>query len=196
MGIWMSSFSLIDRVFLGSAVVGGTLFLARMIMVLLGLGADGDGVGGTALPVDHDVDTGHQTDLSFKLLSFQALMAFFMMFGLAGLAMSQGSKFAALISLPVAAGAGVASVWVLRWLFSFFSKMQSSGTMDLKAAMGQRGRVYLTIPDSGMGKLELVVQGRMRVMSAVSLDGKAIPTDAQAEVVEIQSGDILVVRRY
>lgn len=196
MAEWLAGLAVVDKVFLGTAIVGGTLFAARMVMTLLGVGGDDGGDGGDSGDLDHDTNTSEQTDLSFKLMSFQAFMAFLMMFGLAGLAMSQGSKFAALISLTVAMAAGLSSVWVLRWLFSFFSKMQSSGTLDIKQAIGRRGRVYLTVPARGPGKVEIVTQGRMMVMNAVSAEGTAIPTDEEVEVVEVRPGDLLVVRRF
>jgi hypothetical protein len=61
--------------------------------------------------------------------------------------------------------------------------------------VGKKGRVYLTIPQGGVGKLELVVSEHKRVLSAASVNGDPIPTDALAEVVEVKAGDMLVVRR-
>ena len=88
-----------------SAIFGGTLFILRTALLLFGGGLDfGAGDGDVHLEVDHSFDLDHDlhhdvhtdvevdhadADLSFKLLSFQGLTAFFMMFGLVGLAFTQ-----------------------------------------------------------------------------------------------------------
>src|SRR3970040_851782 len=70
----------IEIFYWASAIVGGILFLFRTALLFIG-GDIGDTDG------DGDVFDGDgDSDFSFKLLSLQGLTAFFMMFGLSGLA--------------------------------------------------------------------------------------------------------------
>jgi len=67
--------------------------------------------------------------------------------------------------------AGLLAVWLISWVFTLFGRLQHSGTMDLRNAIGKNGRVYLTIPKGGTGKVEVEVQGGLNVLDAVSEDG-------------------------
>ena len=95
----------LDSVYIGCAVLGGLLFFVQLVMQFLGHHADVD-VGGGHVGMPHDVSG--TADTSFKLLSFQGLTAFFMMFGLVGLAMHRQSGASPALSLCVAIAAGSA----------------------------------------------------------------------------------------
>ena len=60
--------------------------------------------------------------------------------------------------------------------FQAFKRMQSSGTMNLKNAVGEEGEVYLTIKENEPGKVRVAVQEHLKVFDAVSDDGTEIPT--------------------
>ena len=174
-----------DTVFLACAALGGGAFLVRTLMQLIGAGADhGDAAG------VHHADG----DAGFRVLSFQGLAAFLMMFGLVGLALVRQSGVAAALALILAALAGVATVWVIARLFAFMGRLQSSGTINMWSAVGQEGSVYLTLPRGGLGKVEVVVQGRLGVFDARAEDGAELPTGSRISVVSVESGDVLVVQ--
>jgi hypothetical protein len=107
--------------------------------------------------------------------------------------MSRSSGLNHLVSLGGGLAAGLASVWVVDRLFRLFGKLQHSGTIDLRNAIGSEGTVYLTIPGKEPGKVRLEVQGHLKVLDAVSRDGGKIPTDARVKVVEVASNNVLVV---
>ncbi len=183
----------VDKVFLVCALVGGILFVVRVI--LLAVGGDGDH-GGDVSEVDvHDVHVGADADASFTLFSVHGLTAFFMMFGLVGLALSRETGAGAALSTLGGGVAGVASAFLMAWIFSLFVKMQHSGTLNIQNAIGNQGTVYLTIPEGETGRVRVTVQGRLKVFDAVSEDKTTIPTDASIEVVEVVSGNILVVKK-
>ena len=93
----------IEIIYWAAAIIGGTLFILRLIMMVIGGGlGDGD------VDIPHDVDIPQDihiagdihadvsgdhaaADMSFKLLSVQGLTSFFMMFGLVGLALLKGN---------------------------------------------------------------------------------------------------------
>jgi hypothetical protein len=211
----------LEWVFIGSAVIGGTLFLFRMVMMIMGgldfgdadvphdfdTGFDGmhglEGVDGMDADFAGDFhgDTGHVGDidhassaLSFKFLSLQGLTAFFMMFGLIGLAILRANVW------PIAAigggtGAGLFTVWVMGVLFTALGKLQSEGNINIKNAVGQQGTVYLTIPSQGSGQVSVTVQGSLKIFDAVSEGKQKIATGEKVKVLNIIDNKTLLVTK-
>ena len=184
----------LEHVYIGSASIGGALFLVRMLLMFLGgeLG-DADGADGAG-----DVDHGgmHASDIGFKVLSLQGITAFFMMFGLVGLAILKGTSPGTPWSLLSMAGgtvAGLGTVWVIAKLFMMMKSLQSTETLDMDDAIGTVGTVYLTIPVEDTGKVQITVRGSLGVYNAVSEEKKEIKTGEQVMVVRVVSGNVLVV---
>jgi hypothetical protein len=197
---WFNELTALEKAFAFCAAFGGMLFMVRVVLMLFGMGdheADvhPDVDGDIADQVDAGVESAGQadaSDFSFKLLTMQGVTAFFMMFGLVGLAMTRGSGLAAGWALAGGAAAGLLAVWLISWVFVFFKRMQHSGTMSLGNAVGQTGKVYLTIPQGGTGKVQVVVQGRLAVLDAVSEDGSDIPSDRAVAVTGVKAGTLVV----
>ena len=83
---FLTDLTWIETVYWASALIRGILFVFRAALFFIA--GDVDDLDGI---VDGDADISHgETDLSFKLLSLQGLTAFFMMFGLTGLALVSG----------------------------------------------------------------------------------------------------------
>ena len=185
--------------FLISALIGGGLFIARMALFFFGGDSHTDGsdahTGGFHID-GSDTHTGDlgDTDISFQFLSLQGLTAFFMMFGLVGLAFS-AAGFGALISVAGGLVAGVFTVWVVSKVFLGMQSLQSDGTIRIENAIGQEGTVYLTIPEGGVGKVNTTVQGRLREFEAVSQDKKKIETGQGVKVVNVIGRDRLIVEK-
>jgi membrane protein implicated in regulation of membrane protease activity len=185
-----NSLSPVQKFFLFSAVVGGAIFIVRMILMLAGLGG-------------HDVhdgqfdysDTHADADASFKLFSLHGLTGFFMMFGLVGLGLSRQRLIPDLVAGAVGVLAGLATVWVIGKVFSGMAKLQSDGTLRLSDAIGQQGKVYLTIPAGGAGQVQVAFQGRLMIYEAVSANKESIKTGDQVVVIDITGGNILVVEK-
>jgi membrane protein implicated in regulation of membrane protease activity len=176
----------LELVFTACALVGGTMFLIRLVLQLLGFGTDE--------PVDHpgEIDASH-TDASFKMLSLLGITAFLMMFGLGGRAMLESRPGHALPALVVALLAGGISMWLMAWLFKAMKKMQSDGTARPEKAVGLEGSVYLTIPANDVGKVQIAVNGRLSVLDARAAGGQSLPTGARVKVVRIANGNVLEV---
>ena len=90
---------------------------------------------------------------------------------------------------------GVLAVWLIAKGMSMVRGLQSSGTIGMKNAIGEKGSIYLTIPPGGTGKARVNVQGRLLVLNALSKSGEEIKTGAQIEVVEIAGDNVLVVEK-
>ena len=127
----------LDLLFASAALVGGLLFIAWFFLLMIGGLAGGllDGVG-------VDVDMG--ADLSFKAFTFQGIVAFVLMFGLVGLALSRSDQHQ-MVALLAGTVAGGASMWTMGKMFQVFYSVQSSGNMNIDNAVGKKGTVYMRI---------------------------------------------------
>lgn len=143
-----------------------------------------------------DMDMDIDGDVGFALFSFRGITAFGMFLGWTGfLTLRSGnSLFLAIIAGVIA---GTIAVWLAYHLIKFLLKFQSSGTLDINRTIGKRGTVYLVIPekDKGIGKVNIVVQGALRELDAVT-DGEAIPTGETILVYGITEGGQLLVKPF
>jgi len=203
----------IDRVFAGCAIVGGALFVVRMALFAIGgMGADADVDADVDFDVDVDVDADFDVDAdvdveagagealedssaSFRMVSVQSVTAFFMMFGLVGLTLRKEADWEEALAIVGAMVAGVASFWFIAKVIALMRRLQSSGNIRLANAIGQEGSIYLTVPAGGVGKVRVIVQGRLRHVSAVARDDQAIRTGEQVTVVGMGADNTLVVER-
>jgi membrane protein implicated in regulation of membrane protease activity len=207
----MATMTAVDKIFLGCAVFGGALFAVRVALFFFvghaGTDADTSFDGGadvhadfgTDVDADADVHTelhhGGDSDTSFKLLTFQGITAFLMMFGLVGLAMRMDSSAAEPMAILAASMAGLLALYVVGKLFAFMRGLQSSGTVDLRNAVGQEGSVYLTIHAGGTGQVRVTVQDRLRIYEAVADGEGEIRTGESVKVVNVLGGKLLVVQK-
>lgn len=185
----------LELVFVTCAAFGTVLFVARLVLMLVGGGQEGDADGadgdaGQELG-DHDFS---DSDLSFKALSLHGITSFFMMFGLVGWALVRQGNIAPVHSIAGGTVAGLSTIWVMKKLFQMAGKLQRSGTMNLKNAVGQEGNVYLTIRPGQVGKLEIIFQGRQAVLNAMTEGNEEIKTGQRARVVGVNA-DTLVVEK-
>ncbi len=218
----MEEMTVVDKIFMGCAVFGAALFIVRVALFFIGhagtdadagLDADADFHAdfGTDVDADMDVDgdVGHVdvgghgdihhggggSDASFRLLTLQGIMAFLMMFGLVGLAMHINSRSSEPLAILAAFAAGMLALYVVAKLFAFMKGLQSSGTVDLRNAVGAQGSVYLTIPAGGIGEVQVAVQERLRIYEAKAEGGEEIKTGQNVRVVKVVGGNVLVVQK-
>ena len=190
--------TVLDKIFVVSAVLGGLVVIIRLILQFVGGDADAD-MGDIDVDMDVDVDVADGSmdtgDAGISLLSLQGLSGFMLMFGLVGLALHRQTEVASYWSIAGGFAAGLLMMWILARLMMFFKKLQSSGTLNLQNALGKEGQVYLTIPSRGLGKAQVVVQGRLKVLEARAQDDEAIKTGERVKVAKLVSGNVLVVKK-
>ncbi|HOX07752.1 MAG TPA: hypothetical protein PK280_15235 [Planctomycetota bacterium] len=177
----------LEWVFLICAVVGGTVFVLKLLLQLFGASVEH-----ADLAVTHDVDGG-DADASFKLLSLQSITAFLLMFGLTGFVMLRHAGLHPGWCVLGGAASGCLMVVLIGCVFKGFMRMQSSGTLDLRNAVGQEGTVYLRIPPGGTGKVQIPVQGRLLTLDAVSDAREELKSGERVKVGEVVSGGVLKV---
>jgi hypothetical protein len=200
----------LELLFILCAAIGGGLFAIRLVLFFLGgFGdTDADGDVGDAGDIDvgdagdaGDIDAGDgdigdavESAAAFKLLTLQGITAFLAMFGLVGLACYKADLGGA-ISVGGGTAAGAVSVAIITKLLAALLRLQSSGTINLKNAIGQDGSVYLRIPVDGTGKVQVEIQERLMVLEAVSADKTELKTDDKVKIVGIVGGRTLKVKK-
>jgi len=191
----MFGLSVIEVIYWASTIIGGTLFILRLGMMLIGgnLGSDGGDISGDAGDIDISGDHA-DADISFKLLSVQGLTSFFMMFGLVGLALLKANLHV-LITILGGAIAGLVTVGATGVIFSQMKRLQTEGTIKIQNTVGSEGTVYLTIPKNGTGQVQVIVQGSLKIFDAVSSNKNQIATGEKVRVSGVASGNTLIVEK-
>lgn len=187
------SFNGLEMVFIACAAIGGFFVVVRLVLQFAGAGSHGD--TGVDVSGHGAVDAHHaDSDLGFKFLSIHGLSTFLLMFGLMGLALHHQSQVGAVFSLAGAVVAGTVAVWIIGKLFQGAARLQSSGTLETRHAVGSTGTVYLTIPEKGVGRVNISFQGRLREFDAMEKNGNVLPTGTPVQVVNVNAS-ILVVEK-
>lgn len=186
---WLAELSTLDRGFALSTAVGAALLVLRLVLMMLGAGDAGD----VDVPEDADFDVADASDASFRVMSVQGLMAFFLMFGLVGLALSREAQLGGAVAFVGALTAGIAAMVVIGLIYLFFQRMQSSGNIVMRNAVGMEGTVYLTIPADGTGQIQVSIQGRLRVEDALTESGRPLSTGTPVRVTGLRGSQTLIV---
>jgi membrane protein implicated in regulation of membrane protease activity len=182
----------LDSLYVFSAVLGGAAFALRTLLLLLGVGDDHSFGGDHDVGAGGDAGTHSDTDAGTRLVSIQGIAAFLMIFGLTGLALTREAALNPQLSVVIALGAGLASMWAVARVFSMMMGLQSSGTLDLDRAIGQEGVVYLTIRPGAGGQVRVSVQGRLGVYEAQANGGSEIATGRAVRVVGVRASQLVV----
>ena len=90
---------------------------------------------------------------------------------------------------------GVLFTLVVFYLMRFLYSLQHSGTLDYQNAVGEIGTVYLPIPAAmgGNGKVQVTVQGRLRVVTALTRSQARLENQARVRIVDVLDENSLVV---
>ena len=172
------------QIFYTIGFVAAAVLALQVLLLAVGFGGDFD------LGVD---DTGLSGTISLR-----GLTAFFFVFGWVGVLMADANVPLA-ASVGGAAVAGTLAMVGVGILWRRFSSLESDGSLDYSTAVGSVGRVYLTVPDdrSPAGKIEVMVQGRLRQVAAVAERGSgAVPPGERVEVVGTINPTTVLVRPF
>lgn len=184
-----SDFNGLEMFFLVCAVIGGFFVVLKLILQFVG----GDTHSDVSPDGSFHIDTDHaDSDMGFRLLSLHGLSAFFMMFGLVGLALYRQNQAGVIVSMIGAVAAGLVSVWVIGKIFQGAARLQSSGNLITADAVGSTGKVYLSIPEGGTGRVSLNFKNRLREFDATEINGAEVPTGTPVRVVKVNA-NVLVV---
>jgi len=151
--------------------------------------------GDVEADLDADLDDPHMDSTgAFTFFSVLSLLAFFMGVGWMGLAARVSWGLGAFPSAAAATFFGVALMMLSSGLMYAVRQMTEVARYDLQTAVGNTGKVYLSIPakGEGQGQVEVTVSGRRKVMSAIT-QGDAIPPFAAVKIVDVRDDDVFIV---
>lgn len=223
---WWNSLSMVSRVFACIAVPATAVMLLQTILLLIGIGGGGlDGDADADLDVgfdvdpdtDLDVDAGMEFDAGdfdadaaagsdagaessgdgLMLFSIRGIVAFFSLGGWVGF-VADRAGLPTVESAVLAAVAGCAALFGLAWLMKNVRKLQDSGNVDLRQAIGKVGEAYLPIPPKGegKGKITLTLDSGLLELDAVNAVRTAIPTGAPVLVCALSDVSCVVVEPF
>jgi len=186
-GTWWQALAPFEKILWGIAVVFSALYLMQSMLSLSGGDADHT-TGDADTTIDHDAGMDHQ------FITIKNMIAFFTMFGWAGLAAHySGMSKTATILLALAGGTIV--VLLMAIILKNMSRLRHNGALQLENALNKTGTTYLFIPPnrSGMGKVHIKVQGTLHELPAMTDDDEEIATGKLIRVRNIINDRILLV---
>jgi hypothetical protein len=168
----------IDVFFAAMAVIGTILFMIYFALVLIGGVADGIADAIPFLDINLEMDA----EGVFHMLTIQGLLSFMMMFGIFGLAVSQGgyNAFPAIFAGTVM---GTGSMWIVGKVFQAVASLETDGTVVHSQALGAKGTVYRSIIPGKSGQVQVEFQSALRTCEAVAED----------ETIKIETGKFVIV---
>lgn len=222
---WWSGLSLLQQIFYCVAIPSTVILIIQTILAFIGLGGGSDtdvagGHDGAAGDVSHDAhfdaqDThmdahdgqmdahgaagheahAHEAMAGFKFLTVRGIFAFLVIFGWVGVALLAGNT-GTVLTVLISTVCGLAAMFLIALMFYGINRMQESGNINYRNAIGKTAEVYLFIPAlrKGKGKVQLKLQERFIEADAVTDDEKTIKTGAQVLVSGV-IGDVLLVKR-
>ena len=177
---WFANLRGFELILWAIAIFFSILFILQTIVSLFTGGEadadlDGDGFGSSFFTVKN-------------------MIAFFTMFGWAGLAAYKAGLNNGL-TIVVGLVAGVSMVVTMFLLMRQTGKLRHSGTMEMKNAVDKIGETYLRIPGKrmGMGKVQVQVQSRLMELDAMTDDEEDIATGRPVKVISLLNNQILMV---
>ncbi len=214
MSEWWASLTVAEQVFAYLAIPATVVLVAQVLLTLLGLWGDGDTPDGDAAEgldlddvpelddvaeledtPDFDEEDDPGEDGSFRLLTVRGIVAFLAVGGWTGLSMLR-SGCTLWWAIPVSFAAGGAAMVLMAAALYALLRLQSSGTLDYRNAVGQEGEVYLTVPPAGggSGKIQVVIQGALRECQAQQEGRASLPTGTPVIVTGLKEGGVLIVQ--
>ena len=185
MTTWFYSLELLSKIYWGIALIGSFIFVIVIITTFIG-GDSGD------LDTDTEIDT--DTGMGFQFITFKNLVGFFTIFGWSGIAcidagMSKTTTI--LISLIC----GLIMMAIMGAMFYYMQKLNHSGTLKFKNAIGNVGEVYLTIGAnrSSIGKAHVRIQGALRELEALTDSDTHLKSGSIIKVTDVTTNGILIV---
>lgn len=198
---YWNSLVLAQQIFVCIAVPATVVLLVQIILMLIGLGGGGDADVDADLDGDGlaDVDTELDSDVPDAGLSFftmRGIVAMLTIMGWSGLVFLDPG-----IGIPMWAGfaisviLGILTLVAVAFTMRGISRLQQSGNLDIRNAIGKVGQVYLTIPaaGNGSGKVSLTIQEQYKEFAAITTFDAPIKTGAYVRVVALSESGTLVV---
>lgn len=182
---WWNGLSTILKIFWSLAIPFTMLFVLQLVLSFMH-GDTADDLPDAEVSADHGA--------GFQFFTLKNLVGFFTIFGWVGIAMIEsGASIGAAVAVATLGGGLMMAV--MAGMFYLLMKAQYDGTMKIEKAVGHTGEVYLTIQSKrgGIGKVQIMVQGAIRTLDALTDDDSDIQTGKIVKVSSIVNQNVLLV---
>jgi len=149
-----------------------------------------------AMDIDdvHFGDGGNPADFSImRMFTLQGIITFLMVTGWSAIAsISAGAKPS--LSILVGVALGLVAMYAVAKLIHASRRLTENGTLDVRNAIGNSGKVYIPIPANGRGegKITMYVQGRYAECDAVNMGDEMLKTGTTVRIVDVRNGVLVV----
>ena len=194
MGQWWTELTLLEQILYYIAIPATLVLCLQTIMTFIGMDDEIDSVdSGDIDDVDGDFDS--DFEISFQMFTVRNFVAFFTFFGWGGI-WAASIDYTPLMIVITSIVFGLVAMMISASFFYFMRKMTNNGNLVIKHAIGKVGEVYLTIPKNreGMGKVNVVVQGALRELQAVTDELVEIPTGKSIIVLGVLDHSTVIVK--
>lgn len=189
MEAWWDGISILNKLFVCSAVVFTMLFVWQLAMTIWGFDSHGEVHTGDAdihsalnSPIHYEIHD--SAGEAFTVVSTRSILAFLTLFSWAGsLYLSDGTPI--LLTLFYSLIWGALAMFGVSSILHLLLRMQEQGNASAWWALGEQGTVYINIPPDGLGKVRLMVRGVMSMVNARSQNGMPIIEGSRVKVVNI-----------
>lgn len=184
---WFSKLELFSQIYWGIALIGSLIFVITIITTFIG-GDSGD------LDTDSEIDG--DTGIGFQFITFKNLVGFFTLFGWSGIACLDAG-YSKPTTITVSIICGLIMMAIMAAMFFYMRKLNHSGTLNFKNAIGNVGEVYLTIgaKRSSIGKAHVRIQGALRELEALTDSETDLKSGAVIKVKDVTDNGILIVEQ-
>ena len=175
---WWGSMEGAYRVFYALGIVSALALLIQVILTVFGIDDLIDAVDGEGT----------------SLLSMRTVSGFLAGFGWTGVVMMRAGYSTLAASLGGTA-VGLLFAGILFLIIRVMMGLRHSGTIDYRNAVGVAGKVYAPI-GGGLkkpGQVEVLVQGRLRTVAAMTRHDQDLPTLTRIRVVDTLDSNTLLV---
>lgn len=193
--MWWSSLTDFEQVVFIMASSATILMLLLLVLMIVGIDSAESFDGGLdSIDVDVFNDEPFSAIGGLKIISIRGVLAFFSFGGWTTylFAGSVSDGLALLFGFIVGAIFMVLTAYIFKQIY----RLESSGNINYKTAIGKQAIVYMRVPKSksGTGKVTLIHQERMVEVDAVTESETDIMPKTQVEVVGLDGPNTLVVK--
>lgn len=156
--------------------------------------------GGDPSDVNTDVNYGDGSspgDIgTMNFFTVQGMITLLCVFGWVGILTYSMTKLAWL-ALLLGLVFGLAAMYGVAKLLWLSKKLAQNGTLNVKNLLGANGTVYLVIPGDGKGRGKVNVSSGERLVEydAITDGSETLPDGTPVRVIDIRSGNLLVVEK-
>ena len=214
---WWKNLGLFLQIMYCVALPSTLVLLIQTVLIIIGFGGDGAGVnpsdtsGMDSLDTLDGIDVGDSATINpeaidpadggnpadFGTMHFftvQGFITFLCVFGWAGV-ITYTLTLNVIISIIVAFVLGLAAMFGVAKLLQLISRLAQNGTINVKNLLGATGTVYLVIPADGKGKVMINTDERCLEYEAITDSGETLGDGTAVRVIDIRTGNVLVVEK-